>query len=86
DKTWSLLGTLTPEPPVHFGDTEGALPNQVYSRFGAIFLIEDDGVAGNGGASARFTRVSYNIEGEDGFETADNHIGIHWNEVHGSGL
>ena len=88
DKTWSLLGTLTPEPPVHFGDTEGALPTQVYSRFGAIFLIEenDGGAADNEDASASFARVSYNLEGEDGFETADNHIGIHWDEVQGSGL
>ena len=86
DKTWTLLGTLTPEPPVHFGDTEGALPNEVYSRFGGIFLIDDDATADNSNATARFTRVSYNITGDDAFETADNHIGIHWQEVHGSGI
>ncbi|MEM8713499.1 MAG: type II secretion system protein [Planctomycetota bacterium] len=79
DRTWSLLGTLTPEPPVHFGDTEGFLPQQVYSRFGAIFRLEGD--------SAQFMRVSYNLEGEaDSWETADNHIGIHWNEVASEGF
>ena len=86
DRTWSLLGTLTPEPPVHFGDTEGALPHQVYSRFGGIFLIEDDDTGNNSNATARFTRVSYNLTGDDSFETGDNHIGIHWTDVQGSGL
>ena len=79
DKNWSLLGTMTPEPPVHFGDTAGALPHEVYSRFGAVFEV------GNGPAT--FKRVTYNIEGAaDSFETADNHVGIHWQEVHGTGL
>ncbi|MEM6552382.1 MAG: type II secretion system protein [Planctomycetota bacterium] len=83
DETWSLLGTITTEPPVHFGDTDGAYPNQVYSRFGAIFLLTEDdaGAADNEDASAAFQMVSYNLEGGDGFETADNHIGIHWDEV-----
>ncbi|MEM9386644.1 MAG: type II secretion system protein [Pseudomonadota bacterium] len=84
DKPWTLLGTLTPEPPVHFGDTEGALPNQAYSRFGAVFLVDDGGV-GTGDGSAEFKRVSYNLDGSL-FETGDNHIGIQWDEVQGSGI
>lgn len=84
DKSWTLLGTLTPEPPAHFGDTEGALPNQAYSRFGGVFLV-DDGGAGTGDGSAEFRRVSYNLDGTL-FETGDNHIGIQWDEVQGSGI
>lgn len=84
DKENDLVGTAFPEAPVHFGDTEGAFPNQVYSRFGAIFRITDPFGADN--ASADFVMVSYNLEGGDGFETADNHIAIHWDEVQGSGL
>ncbi len=79
DKTWTLLGELTPEPPSHFGDTEGALPHQSYSRFGAIFQVAD----ASGNPMAKFRRVSYCIDG-DLFETGDNHIGIHWQEVHGN--
>ncbi|MEM8885815.1 MAG: prepilin-type N-terminal cleavage/methylation domain-containing protein [Planctomycetota bacterium] len=80
DKSWTQIGTITPEPPVHFGDTPGAYPNEVYSRFGAIFLLEDDpAITGDGAAS--FQMVSYNLTGDDAFETADNHIAIHWDEV-----
>ncbi|MEM9301697.1 MAG: type II secretion system protein [Pseudomonadota bacterium] len=84
DEPWTLLGTLTPEPPAHFGDTEGALPNQSYSRFGGVFLVSDGGPGPEDG-SAEFKRVSYNLDGEL-FETADNHIGIQWNEVQGTGI
>jgi prepilin-type N-terminal cleavage/methylation domain-containing protein len=82
DKSWSLLGDLTPEPPVHFGDTEGALPHQVYSRFGAIFQVgEDDGSGGTDALPvADFKRVTVHIGGA--FETADNHSGVYWQEVH----
>jgi prepilin-type N-terminal cleavage/methylation domain-containing protein len=73
DKTWSHLGDLAAEPPVHFGDTPGALPHEVYSRFGAIFKIE--------GGVATFKLVSFNISGDDNFETADNQIKTHWQQV-----
>ncbi|MEM6671916.1 MAG: type II secretion system protein [Planctomycetota bacterium] len=79
DRPWTLLGTLTPEAPVHFGDTEGAFPNQAYSRFGAIFEVSE------ADASAEFRRVSYCLDGSN-FETADNHVGIYWDEVQGTGL
>jgi prepilin-type N-terminal cleavage/methylation domain-containing protein len=81
DKSWTKLGDAAPEPPVHFGDAEGALPHQVYSRFGAIFQVAD--AAGDALDVAKFKRVSYTLDGEE-FETADNHIGVHWQEVHGN--
>ncbi|MEM1449846.1 MAG: hypothetical protein AAGI22_12080 [Planctomycetota bacterium] len=84
DKRTDLVGLAFPEPPVHFGDTEGFLPQQVYSRFGAIFEIVDE-IPGDGEASIRFVQVSYSLDG-DAYETADNHIAIHWNEVNGTGL
>ncbi len=81
DKSWSLLGDLTSEPPVHFGDTEGALPHQVYSRWGAIFLVDSgDAIADNENGSAEFKRVTVHVGGA--FETADNHSGVYWQEVH----
>lgn len=81
DKSWSLLGELTPEPPVHFGDTPGALPHEVYSRWGAVFLVDSgDATADNGNGSAEFKRVTVHIAG--GFETGDNHSGVYWQEVH----
>lgn len=81
DKTWSLLGTLCPEPPVHFGDTEGALPHQVYSRWGGIFKV-GEGLDADYAALpvAEFQRVSVHIGGA--FETSDNHSGVYWQEVH----
>ncbi|MEM1210697.1 MAG: type II secretion system protein [Planctomycetota bacterium] len=79
DKSWSLLGTVTPEPPVHFGDTPTAFPEECYSRFGAIFKLTDE-VDGDDEASAEFVRVSYCLDGTN-FETADNHIGIYWDEL-----
>ncbi len=78
DKTWDALGDVTPEPPVHFGDAEGSLPTQSYSRFGAIFQVAD----ADGDPMAEFKRVSYCIDGS-AFETGDNHIGVHWQDVHG---
>ena len=79
DTVWDGVGTVTPEPPVHFGDADNALPHQAYSRFGAIFQVAD----ADGNAMAEFKRVSYSLDGEGNFETADNHIGIHWQEVVG---
>ncbi|MEM1108864.1 MAG: type II secretion system protein [Planctomycetota bacterium] len=79
DTTWSLLGTLTAEPPTHFGDTEGAFPDQAYSRFGAIFQVTDED--GNALEKAEVKRASYSLNGEGDFETADNHIGIFWQDV-----
>jgi prepilin-type N-terminal cleavage/methylation domain-containing protein len=82
DKSWSLLGTATPEPPVHFGDAPGSLPDEVYSRFGAIFQVAD--AAGNPLPVAQFKRVSVHI-GEEGlggaYETADAHSAVYWQEV-----
>lgn len=80
DVSWTGIGTSIGEPPVHFGDTPGALPHEVYSRFGAVFQVGD---AGGTFPSAQLRTVTYNIEGEAAtFETAGNHIGIHWQEVH----
>ena len=80
DKSWSLLGTVTPEPPVHFGDTPGALPDEVYSRWGAIFKVSDgDATADNGNGTASFQRVTVYIG--DAFETADNHSAVYWQEI-----
>lgn len=84
DKSWSLLGDLTPEPPVHFGDSPGSLPDEVYSRFGAIFLVDDGDSSITGDGSAEFKRVSVHI-GEVGlggaYETADAHSAVYWDEV-----
>jgi len=79
-RNWSLLGNLTPEPPVHFGDTPGALPDEVHSRFGIIMQVADE----NGDAleRAEFKRTSYSLDGTN-FETADNHIEVYWEEVSG---
>lgn len=81
DKSWQGIGTLTPEPPVHFGDTPGSLPDEIYSRFGAIFQVAD---SSGPLATAQFRRVSVHI-GADGlggsYETADAHSGVYWREV-----
>ncbi|MEM1222415.1 MAG: type II secretion system protein [Verrucomicrobiota bacterium] len=77
-RDWSLLGDLAPEPPVHFGDTSGVLPDEVHSRFGVIMEVFDEA-----DARAEFKRVSYCIDGE-GFETGDNHIEVYWQEVAGN--
>lgn len=79
-RDWSLLGDLAPEPPVHFGDTAGVLPDEVHSRFGIIMQVADE--AGDALERAEFKRVSYCIDGE-GFETGDNHIEVYWEEVSG---
>ncbi|MEM1159186.1 MAG: prepilin-type N-terminal cleavage/methylation domain-containing protein [Verrucomicrobiota bacterium] len=76
-RDWSLLGNLAPEPPVHFGDTAGVLPDEVHSRFGVIFEVFDDDEE-----AAQFRRVSYCIDG-DAFETGDNHIEVYWQEISG---
>ncbi|MEM9347597.1 MAG: hypothetical protein AAGB26_13365 [Planctomycetota bacterium] len=77
---------MTPEPPVHFGDAPGSLPGEVYSRFGAVFLVDSgDGVPDNGNGSAQFKRVSIHIGDAAGlggaFETADAHAAVYWDDV-----
>ncbi|MEO0508374.1 MAG: type II secretion system protein [Verrucomicrobiota bacterium] len=79
-RDWTLLGDLTPEPPVHFGDTAGVLPDEVHSRFGIIVQVADE--SGDPLERAEFKRTSYCIDG-DGFETGDNHIEVYWTEVAG---
>jgi len=83
DKSWSLLGTATPEPPVHFGDAPGSLPDEVYSRFGAIFQVAD--AAGDPLPVAQFKRVTVHIGDVAGtggaYETADAHSAVYWEEV-----
>ncbi|MEM7698085.1 MAG: hypothetical protein AAF236_06745 [Verrucomicrobiota bacterium] len=83
-RDWSLLGSLAPEPPVHFGDTAGVLPDEVHSRFGIIMQVGANNDAGTYEEfeRAEFRRVSYCIDGE-GFETGDNHIEVYWEEVSG---
>jgi type II secretory pathway pseudopilin PulG len=81
DKSWTGIGSLCPEPPVHFGDTPGALPDEVYSRFGAIFQVAD---AGGTLPIAQFKKVSVHIgvAGLGGsYETADAHSAVYWDEV-----
>ena len=79
-RDWSLLGDLAPEPPVHFGDTAGFLPDDVHSRFGIIVQVADaDGALDR----AEFKRMSYSLDGTN-YETADNHIEIYWEEVNQS--
>jgi len=80
-RNWSLLSNLTPEPPVHFGDTPGALPNEVHSRFGVIMQVADE--TGAALERAEFKRTSYCIDGS-AFETGDNHIEVYWEEISGS--
>ena len=88
DKSWSLLGTVTPEPPVHFSDSPGSLPDEVYSRFGAIFQVAENNDATPAVQVAlpvaQFKRVTVYIgaAGTGGsFETADAHSGVYWQEV-----
>ncbi|MEM1293851.1 MAG: type II secretion system protein [Verrucomicrobiota bacterium] len=77
-RDWTLLGDVAPEPPAHFGDTPGALPDQVHSRFGVIFQVAD--AAGAALSAAEYKRVSYCLDG-DGFETADGHVEVYWEEL-----
>ncbi|MEM8667464.1 MAG: type II secretion system protein [Planctomycetota bacterium] len=78
-RNWTLLGNLAPEPPVHFGDAAGALPDQVHSRFGIIVQVFDEP-----GSRAEYRRVSYCIDGNV-FETGDNHIENYYVEVNPRG-
>jgi prepilin-type N-terminal cleavage/methylation domain-containing protein len=79
-RNWSHLGNLAPEPPVHFGDTVGQLPNEVHSRFGGVFLVSNaDGPL----TRARFTRVTLGLDGV-GFETADEHLEVYWQDLNQS--
>jgi len=81
---WTGLGTVAPEPPVHFGDTPGFLPDEVYSRFGIVVQLGD---AGGTFETAEFKRVSYTLGDTDDsdtnaeFETSDNHIAVYWTDV-----
>ncbi|MEL6105971.1 MAG: prepilin-type N-terminal cleavage/methylation domain-containing protein [Planctomycetota bacterium] len=76
-RSWTRLGDLAPEPPTHFGDTNGVLPDQAYSRFGIILQVADvDGPF----EVAEFKRVSYSLDGTN-FETGDNHIEVYWEDV-----
>jgi prepilin-type N-terminal cleavage/methylation domain-containing protein len=78
---WSLLGDLAPEPPAHFGDTPGFLPDEVLSRFGIVVEVFD------ADTPAEYKRVSYSLGDTDTssagaeFETGDNHIGVYWTDV-----
>ncbi|MEM9368545.1 MAG: type II secretion system protein [Planctomycetota bacterium] len=92
-REWTQLGTFAPEPPTHFGDTPGFLPDEVYSRFGIILEVTSDETvfadAANPTAAelaevagAEFRRVSYCLDG-DGFETGEGHIEVYWEELNG---
>ncbi|MEM6688806.1 MAG: type II secretion system protein [Planctomycetota bacterium] len=81
-REWTLLGQLAPEPPAHFGDAFGALPDQVHSRFGIIMQVAD--ADGNPLERAEFKRVSYCIDGSV-FETGDNHVENYYREVNPRG-
>ncbi|MEM8666805.1 MAG: prepilin-type N-terminal cleavage/methylation domain-containing protein [Planctomycetota bacterium] len=74
---WEGMRDDAYETPVHFGDTDGLLPHQVYSRFGGIFQVAD---AGGDFERAEFKGCSYSLDGT-AFETGENHIALHWQEV-----
>ena len=80
-REWTGLGVVAPEPPTHFGDTAGLLPDDVHSRFGVIFQL-GDGLLTNATTfdRAEFKRMTYSLDGEN-FETADNHIEVYWEEA-----
>lgn len=75
---WTGLRDVAFETPVHFGDEEGNLPHQVYSRFQAIFQVADGG--GNPLPRAKFCGVTIGLNGQD-YETAEFHIAVYWTEV-----
>ncbi|MEM1228570.1 MAG: prepilin-type N-terminal cleavage/methylation domain-containing protein [Planctomycetota bacterium] len=83
-RTWTGLSELAPEPPTHFGDTNGVLPDQAYSRFGLVIQLgENDNAATpafEAFEQAEYKRVSYSLDG-DAFETGDNHIEVYWEDV-----
>ncbi|MEM9282044.1 MAG: type II secretion system protein [Verrucomicrobiota bacterium] len=76
-RDWSRLGQFAPEPPVHFGDTPGNLPNEVHSRFGILLQVSEDGSALT---AARFTTVGIGLDGTS-IETRDAHTEVYWVEV-----
>lgn len=94
-RDWTGIPDLAPEPPVHFGDTPGALPDDVHSRFAVVFQVSevtdfgDDGVLGGTGVdadtvealeAAEFKTVSVAIGGGV-METRDNHTEVYWSEI-----
>jgi prepilin-type N-terminal cleavage/methylation domain-containing protein len=74
---WTGLRDVAFEMPVHFGDTPGFLPHQVYSRFKAIFQVAD---AAGPLPRAQFRGVTIALNGES-YETADFHAAVYWTEV-----
>jgi prepilin-type N-terminal cleavage/methylation domain-containing protein len=77
---WTGLRDVAFEMPVHFGDTPGTLPHEVYSRFQGIFQVAD--AAGNPLPRAQFKGVTIALNGES-YETADFHSAVYWTEVNG---
>ena len=73
-RDWSLLGALAPEPPVHFGDTAGVLPDEVHSRFGIVMKVAENNDATPPVVTAleraEFARVSFCIDGRCGLSAA----------------
>lgn len=74
----TLFGAVAMEAPAHFGDDPDRGPNDVFSRFGAIFQLADE----TGGAleTAKFKRITYSIDGEV-FETIDSHVQVFWEDT-----
>ncbi|MEM9826759.1 MAG: type II secretion system protein [Planctomycetota bacterium] len=83
-RNWTGLSELAPEPPTHFGDTNGVLPDQAYSRFGIVLQLGELNSAATpvfeAFEQAEYKRVSYSLDG-DAFETGDNHIEVYWEDV-----
>ena len=77
---WTGLRDVAFEMPVHFGDTPGTLPHEVYSRFQGIFQVAD--AAGVALPRAEFKGVTIALNGTD-YETADFHSAVYWTEVNG---
>jgi len=76
----TLFGQGALEAPAHFSDVETLRADRAYSRFGAVFQLAND--AGVALSTAKFKRITFNLEGTaDGFETAENHIKVFYEEV-----
>ena len=76
----TLFGQGALEAPAHFSDVETLRADRAYSRFGSVFQLAND--AGVALSTAKFKRITFNLEGTaDGFETAENHIKVFYEEV-----
>jgi Tfp pilus assembly protein PilE len=60
-----LVGNMMQDAPVHFGDEPGSKPNEVYSRFAAVFRVgdwQDDDPAVDSDGDGNFTNDRDSID------------------------